>query len=233
MRMSLTIGSLSSGSIGPSPVISSRISATKSSSSWALSARRSASVYCDTSTCTCRRTSSSGIFSRTERLSSSIKRRCRRTLASSSFSLSSVLTGATTSGGGSAAASAGAASGGSVTGGSGTAIGGPATARREVKRPSMGSPHFSWSMIFSENRYPLFGIMLLTCAASARGHRAQNRPRTFGAGPLAGAGAVRRDGRREHLLEHLGDALAGLHVVERHAAVDRLAPQPVIVWNGP
>src|SRR5579871_5363760 len=49
IRISLTLGSLSKGSIGPRPVISSRISATKSSSSCALSGRRSASVYCETS----------------------------------------------------------------------------------------------------------------------------------------------------------------------------------------
>ena len=54
------VGSLSSGSSGPSPVISSRISETKSSSSCVLSARRSTSTYCETSCWTCRRISSSG-----------------------------------------------------------------------------------------------------------------------------------------------------------------------------
>src|SRR5881392_3996386 len=42
------VGSLSSGSIGPRPVISSMISSTKVSSSCALSAMRSASTYCAT-----------------------------------------------------------------------------------------------------------------------------------------------------------------------------------------
>jgi len=47
--MSLIDGSFSSGSIGPRPVISSMISSTKSSSSCALSAMRSAITYWVTS----------------------------------------------------------------------------------------------------------------------------------------------------------------------------------------
>src|SRR4029079_9547748 len=72
----------------PRPVISSRISETKSLNSCVLSGRRSTSTYCETSCWTWRRISSSGTLSSAERLISSIKRRCRRTLASSSLSLS-------------------------------------------------------------------------------------------------------------------------------------------------
>ena len=43
-----------------------------SSSSWVLSASRSTRTYCETSSCTCRRISSSGSFSSAERLISSI-----------------------------------------------------------------------------------------------------------------------------------------------------------------
>src|SRR5262245_7145106 len=85
------VGSLSSGSSGPRPIISSRISETKSLNSCVLSGRRSTSTYCETSCWTCRRISSSGTLSSAERLISSIKRRCRRTLASSSLSLSNGL----------------------------------------------------------------------------------------------------------------------------------------------
>src|SRR5262245_18152404 len=89
--MSLMVGSLSSGSSGPRPVISSRISEIKSLNSCVLSGRRSTSTYCETSCWTWRRISSSGILSSAERLISSIRRRCRRTLASRSLSLSNGL----------------------------------------------------------------------------------------------------------------------------------------------
>ena len=84
------VGSLSSGSSGPRPVISSRISETKSLSSCVLSAQAL------DQRCIARRAAgragasrSSGSFSSADRLISSISRRCRRTLASSSLSLSS------------------------------------------------------------------------------------------------------------------------------------------------
>ena len=69
------LSSLSSGSSGPSPVISSRISETKSESSWVFSASRSTKMYFETSSRTCSRISSSGSFSSAERLISSISRR--------------------------------------------------------------------------------------------------------------------------------------------------------------
>ena len=94
IRMSLIDGSFSSGSIGPSPVISSRISETKSFSSWVFSASRSTTTYWLTSCWTCSRISASGSFSSAPRLTSSIRRRCSLTLASSSLSLSSGLAGA-------------------------------------------------------------------------------------------------------------------------------------------
>ena len=85
------LGSLSSGSSGPKPVISSIISETKSPSSCVFRGRRSTSTYCETSCWTCRLSSSSGTLSNAERLISSINRRCRRTLASSNLSLSNGL----------------------------------------------------------------------------------------------------------------------------------------------
>ena len=97
--MSLTVGSLSSGSSGPNPVISSRISETKLLSSWVLSGSRSTRMYWLTSCMTWERISSSGSFSSACRLISSIRRRCRRTLASSSLSLSNELAAGTTGSG--------------------------------------------------------------------------------------------------------------------------------------
>ena len=62
------LGSLSSGSSGPRPVISSRISETNSLSSWVLSASRSTTMYCVTSCWMCARISSSGSFSSAEQV---------------------------------------------------------------------------------------------------------------------------------------------------------------------
>ena len=139
IRMSLMVGSLSSGSSGPRPVISSRISETNSLSSWVLSASRSTTMYCVTSCWMCARISSSGSFSSAERLISSISRRCRRTLASSSLSDSSGLDG---SAGSLSCASSGAVAiqdigAGASGGASATGAGSGAVLRRAVKRPLM------------------------------------------------------------------------------------------------
>src|SRR5262245_31772733 len=212
--MSLTVGSLSSGSMGPSPIISSRISVTKSSSSWALSARRSATVYCETSAWTCRRTSSSGIFSSAERLISSISRRCRRTLASSSFSLIGpprpLSSGAGSgSADGASGASAGAAAAGTA---SGADTGSGATMRREVKRPSMLILVFGRSV-----KIPSPGPQ-----------HAARAPRPA----LGHLWACLGFGRREQeLLEAGGDIVARPHFLERNAAIDCLAHQAVVVGN--
>src|SRR5262249_56923887 len=48
--------------------------------------------------------------------------------------------------------------------------------RDDVEQTAHGAPHF-WSMIFSENRYPLFGIMLGTAMCWA-GLRAMSRERS-------------------------------------------------------
>ena len=69
------VGSLSSGSSGPRPVISSRISETKSLEFLCVeSAGAPPAHIAMTSCCTCRRISSSGSLSRAERLMSSIRR---------------------------------------------------------------------------------------------------------------------------------------------------------------
>ncbi len=151
--MSLTVGSLSSGSSGPRPVISSRISETNSLSSWVFSASRSLTVYCVTSRWMCCRISSSGSFSSAERLISSISRRCSRTLASRYLSECSGLTGSVgslvgsgivmndmtgTSAGLSAGASAAAGSTDRKDSGSDAATGaGSEAKRRAEKRPAM------------------------------------------------------------------------------------------------
>src|SRR5450631_280299 len=209
--MSLMVGSLSSGSSGPRPVISSRISETKSASSCVFSASRSASTYCDTSCWTCRRVSSSGNFSSAERLISSISRRCRRTLASSSLSLSSRSAAACGCNGG--ACSAG-NSGGTVlaappsAGGADSSIAGGsgAATRRTVKRPAIA---YSFFLLLREGKLEFFD--------RRRGLAFCRR--------LAGRGI------HHQLLELRGDLVAWLYFVERHAAVDRLAHQSVIVGD--
>src|ERR1051325_3834891 len=134
--MSAMLGSFSSGSSGPSPVISSRISETKSLSSSVLSASRSTRIYWVTSCWMCARICSSDSFSSAERLTSSISGRCRRTLASSSLSLSSGLAGAAT---GSADGSGNTVqeTPSSPPPGSSATTGSAAVARRAVKRPTI------------------------------------------------------------------------------------------------
>src|SRR5262245_11265536 len=202
MRMSLMLGSFSSGSSGPRPVISSRISETKSLSSCVLSASRSTSTYCDTSCCTCRRISSSGTLSSAERLISSIRRRCRRTLASRSLSLSNGLSaaggGACSDGGsGNVHEALSGASGGPCSG-AGTSGAG---ARRSVKRPTILASDDGKPELFHQRNGRAIG-------------------RRFG------------NGRVEHqLLELRRDLVARLDLIEGHAAIDCFPHQRVVVGN--
>src|SRR5262245_49070960 len=201
--MSLMVGSLSSGSSGPRPVISSRISETKSLNSCVLSGRRSTSTYCETSCWTWRRISSSGTLSSAERLISSIKRRCRRTFASRSLSLSSGLSAC-----GAAAPCSPPVSGKTVqdtpsiageavsSGGSGSEV----VARRAVNRPTILAYHRN--LEFFQER-----------------HR------------LAVTSRFRRRRIQHELLELDGDPVAGFDLVERNAAVDRFPDKRVVVGN--
>src|SRR5262245_23595371 len=201
IRMSLMVGSLSSGSSGPRPVISSRISETKSLNSCVLSGRRSTSTYCETSCWTWRRISSSGTLSSAERLISSISRRCRRTLASSSLSLSNGLSAGAT-------ACSVLVSGNTVqdtpssgveedsTGGAGSGV----VVRRAVNRPAILAYHRE--LEFLQERH---------------------RPSV--------AGRFRRRQIQHEFLELGGDPVAGLDLIERNAAVDRFADKGIVVWN--
>jgi hypothetical protein len=82
--MSLTVSSLSKGSIGPSPVISWTMSSTNWTSSCALSTMRSLATCWATRSWICARNSFSGIFSTAARLISSMSRRWILSLAASS-----------------------------------------------------------------------------------------------------------------------------------------------------
>src|ERR1700694_721609 len=205
--MSLMVGSLSKGSSGPKPVISSKISLTNSFSSLVLSARRSTRMYWLTSLRTCSRISVSGSFSSAERLISSIRRRCSLTLASSSLSDSSGLTGAAT------ASRTGVASGNTVhempssvevACSSGRGSGG--AERRALKRPAMPN-----ALLMSGRP------KLSACEREVQLLRLRLR--------LGGSGLGR--GRRDQLLELLRDLVARLDFLQRHAAIDRLAHEPV------
>ena len=83
IRMSLMSGSLSSGSSGPRPTISSTMSSTSASSSATLIAMRSSRVFSETKSWTCRRISSLGRRSSATRLISSSSMRWMRMRASS------------------------------------------------------------------------------------------------------------------------------------------------------
>src|SRR4051812_7992636 len=201
--MSLTVGSFSSGSSGPSPVISSRISRTNSSSSLELMARRSATTYCVTICWIWVCTSSGGSFSIADRLSSSIRRLCSRTLASSNLSLCNGLlwTGAGAAGTASACTRCGAVS---TSAAAMSAMAGAScgdATRRAVNRPDMSFPSLArWRQHqFAEQRHARHG------AAFAAGLRQQL------------------------LLQLLRDLVAWLDLLEGHAAVDRLAHQRIIV----
>src|SRR3954468_19902170 len=202
--MSLMVGSLSSGSIGPSPVISSMISSMKSSSSCALSAMRSASTYCATRAEICRRTSPSEIFSIAERLISSISRRCRRTLASSSLSRSGEVDGAGSGLGSSFGSSATAwRLGASTTGsGSGAAAAATAASTSAIRRDAVKRPNMLASACERE--------LALACHWRQRGD-------AFG---FRG---------NEQLAERCRNVVTGFHLVERNAAVDRFAHEAEIV----
>ena len=217
------LSSLSSGSSGPRPVISSRISETNSASSCVLSASRSASTYCDTSCWTWRRISSSGSFSSAERLISSISRRCRRTLASSSLSLSSGL------------------------------------AALRLHRRRLFRRHFRQrgpGRAVGRGRRRLFDRRRLGRGSASdcetAGHRLVLCLRVSFRTAALSDHALLRDGKLEllerrrgllfrlrlagrgiqhQLLELRGDLVAGLDLVERHAAVDRLAHQRVVVGD--
>src|SRR5690349_14043940 len=194
------VGSLRRGSSGPRPVISSRISDTKSLSSCVFSGSRSTSTYCDTSCWTCLRTSSSGTLSSAERLISSIRRRCRRTFASRSFSLSNGLSvcwaGAFCSAGCSGdtvqATPSSADDAGSSAGSSGAAV------RRAVNRPAMSAHHRSLELLQQSHR--------LTVGAALCGGRIQHQ-----------------------FLELRGNLVAGLDLIQRHAPIDGLAYERIVI----
>src|SRR6185312_1169458 len=80
--MSLIVGSLSSGSSGPSPTISSTMSSTSASSSATFSASRSLRVFSETNSWICRCISARGSFSSATRLISSSTIRWMRSRAS-------------------------------------------------------------------------------------------------------------------------------------------------------
>src|SRR3569832_1368806 len=212
--MSAMLGSLSSGSSGPRPVISSRISETKSLSSWALSASRSVSTYCDTSCVTCARICSSGSLSSAERLISSINRLCSRTLASSSLSVSKGFAETWVAGAGATAAGAFGTSVGSPPGASGTTV---------QARPSAGgaSSIAVVSGVFARRVVNRPAIMCLPCRCQLellqKGQRFCFR--------------LRRILREHEPRELRGDLVAWLDVIERHAAVDRFAHKMVVVGD--
>src|SRR5215468_4646621 len=206
--------SLSSGSSGPSPVISSRISVTKSLSSCALSASRSTMTYCATSCWMWPRISSSGSFSSAERLISSISRRCSRTLASRSLSVCSGLAAAAVSGGGGGAVQDTPCSASAGASGTAGAAGSGAGARRAVKRPIMASSLDD----------PLTRSLTRACLASRPGQLEPARTFLFG-------GGLRVRLRDNELLERERDPVARLHVFKRNAAVDRLAHDRIVVGD--
>src|SRR3954453_2593473 len=205
--MSLTVGSLSSGSIGPRPVISSMISSRKASSSCALSAMRSASTYCATNAEICRRTSPSETFSIAERLISSMRRRCKCTLASSSLSRGGETDAVGSEAGVSSLGSSaticrlGASTAGSSDGADDDALAAAACAsairRVAVKRPNIATSAHQRELALGFRFHWLRSCLLL--------------------------------GREDHLGERLLDIVAGLHFFERHATIDRLADETEII----
>src|SRR4051794_3994867 len=203
--MSELVGSLSRGSSGPRPVISSMTSETKPSSSFEFKASRSATTHCVMMPWISRRNSASGSFSSAARLSSSIRRRCRRTFASRSLSFSGLPAagsggaGAAGAFGGSLAASCtggSAVASGAAAGGGGAMLGSGGTARRDEKRPSIG---YATLDAVSERETVRMGGLLC--------------------GPL-----VKND------LAKIGrNVAAALDLVEGQAAIDRLADELVVV----
>ena len=159
----------------------------------------------------CARISSSGSFSSAERLISSISRRCSRTLASSSLSVSSGLDGC---------------------------------GRRPARLRGSGEHRPGHAV--ERRRRLLDGRRRLRSGAASGGEAAGHarcrsasdacsRQRasdslSFLARPSA-AGAARLGGVCGSIsfFSCVRDLVAGLDLVERHAAVDRLAHQPVIV----
>src|SRR5262245_41506531 len=195
------VGSLSKGSSGPRPVISSRISETKSLNSCVLSGKRSTSTYCETSCWTWRRISSSGTLSSAERLISSMRRRCRRTLASSSLSLSNGLSaGAVTCSvfvsGNTVQDTPSSAVGEGSSGGAGSGV----VVRRAVNRPTILAYH--WKLEFLQEL-----------------HR------------LTVPGQFRRRRIQHEFLQLRGDLVAGIDLIERDPAIDRLPDKGIVVWN--
>src|SRR5712691_11734238 len=210
------VGSLSSGSSGPNPVISSRISVTKSLSSCWLSASRSTRMYWVTSWWTCERIWSSGIRSRACRLISSISRRCRRTLASSSLSVSNgLLAGACATGSGTGSGSTVQGTSSSAAKGARTGPSSGAGARFTVNRPAILVPRYS--KVF--------------CAELACGAASAPCPGQFeflGRSALC-RGRLCRRLRHDQLLELQRDLVARLDLVERNAAVDGFAHEAIVV----
>src|SRR5580658_5286682 len=158
------------------------------------------------------RISSSGSFSSAERLISSIKRRCRRTLASRSFSVSSGL-----------------AVGGAAGGGSGAGSGEPVNETVSPKSSATAGTRAGAATRCVEKR----PAISMSYDARGRGSALGPRPRQFEffAGTRGffrrSAGALRHD----QLLELQRDLVALLDLFERHAAVDGFAHQRIIVRN--
>src|SRR6185312_3970389 len=206
------LGSLSSGSSGPSPVISSRISETKSLSSCAFSASRSARTYCDTSCVTCARICSSGSLSSADRLISSISFLCSRTLASSSLSVSRGFAETCAAGAGAGAGPAFGTSVGSLPGASGNTV-------QATPSGAGASSAGAVSGVFARRVVNRPAIMCLPCRCQLELLQKGQRF-CFG---------LRRVLREHEPLELRGDLIAGFDVVERHAAVDRFAHEMVVV----
>src|SRR5215475_9081802 len=177
----------------------------------------------------CRRMSSSGNFSSADRLISSIKRRCKRTLASSSLSVSNGL-GAAGAGGGLAedVGGSGATSGALATDACSGAFGKTVQDTSSVggDTPSLGETSAKARRV--EKRL----IMRLSAhQARSHHHRGSLCPRQaeflrdrwrrgfFGAR------------RRDQFLELDRDVVAGLHLLERNAAIDRFAHQTIVVGD--
>src|SRR5260370_41800708 len=88
-------------------------------------------------------------------------------------------------------------------------------------------------MILSENRYPLFRIMLLRPAGATAGaiSSGPERAACLRRRPRRRRGALCGGPRRDPLLERLRFVVARPRLLGRHAAIDRLPAPAAIVWN--
>src|SRR5262245_19483654 len=184
-------------------------------------------MYCVTSCWTCPRISSSGSFSSADRLISSINRRCSRTLASSSLSLSRELACVCAAiavwSGGSGNTTPGSASRPSA-GTSGAGVGSAAAVRRAVKRPIILVPRSSFPQSLRLSSGGGSACPRSACPRSAR-------PRQLEFSGALVVGGFGRGRRLNELAKLLGDPIPRLDLVERDAAVHRLAHDRVVVGD--